>query len=143
MGQFSAGVPLKSKDDLVTGVTKYSLEKGQAQRDVDALLKVVRSDPSSSKPESSPGTSAGCSTRSMLPVTENRDGHVLTTRPTVLGGTVARRGRRMRRQPIGYDVCPRRVPSDSQSRSPASCFGHVRGRWSDSVTTKFADCTKQ
>jgi hypothetical protein len=31
---------LKSKDDLVTQVvTKYSLEKGQAQRDVDALLK--------------------------------------------------------------------------------------------------------
>ncbi len=31
---------LKSKDDLVTQVVaKYSLEKGQAQRDVDALLK--------------------------------------------------------------------------------------------------------
>jgi hypothetical protein len=31
---------LKGKDDLVTQVVaKYSLEKGQAQRDVDALLK--------------------------------------------------------------------------------------------------------
>ena len=31
---------LKSKDDLVTQiVAKYSLERGQAQRDVDALLK--------------------------------------------------------------------------------------------------------
>jgi len=31
---------LKSKDDLVTQVVaKYSLEKGQAQRDVDTLLK--------------------------------------------------------------------------------------------------------
>jgi hypothetical protein len=31
---------LKSKDDLVTQVVgKYSLEKDQAQRDVDALLK--------------------------------------------------------------------------------------------------------
>jgi hypothetical protein len=31
---------LKSKDDLVTQVVgKYSLEKAQAQRDVDALLK--------------------------------------------------------------------------------------------------------
>jgi hypothetical protein len=31
---------LKSKDDLVTQVVaKYSLEKGQAQRDVDALLR--------------------------------------------------------------------------------------------------------
>jgi hypothetical protein len=31
---------LKSKDDLVTQVvSKYSLEKDQAQRDVDALLK--------------------------------------------------------------------------------------------------------
>jgi hypothetical protein len=31
---------LKGKDDLVTQVVaKYSLDKGQAQRDVDALLK--------------------------------------------------------------------------------------------------------
>jgi hypothetical protein len=31
---------LKSKDDLVTQLeAKYSLERGQAQRDVDALLK--------------------------------------------------------------------------------------------------------
>jgi hypothetical protein len=31
---------LKGKDDLVTQVVaKYSLEKGQAQRDVDAVLK--------------------------------------------------------------------------------------------------------
>ena len=31
---------IKDKDDLVTQVVaKYSLEKGQAQRDVDALLK--------------------------------------------------------------------------------------------------------
>jgi hypothetical protein len=31
---------LKGKDDLVTQiVAKYSLERGQAQRDVDALLK--------------------------------------------------------------------------------------------------------
>ncbi len=31
---------LKGKDDLVTQVVaKYSLEKGQAQRDVDALLR--------------------------------------------------------------------------------------------------------
>jgi hypothetical protein len=31
---------LKSKDDLVSQVVaKYSLEKGQAQRDVDALMK--------------------------------------------------------------------------------------------------------
>ena len=31
---------LKSKDDLVSQVVaKYSIEKGQAQRDVDALLK--------------------------------------------------------------------------------------------------------
>jgi nucleotidyltransferase/DNA polymerase involved in DNA repair len=31
---------LKNKDDLVTQVVaKYSLEQGQAQRDVDALLK--------------------------------------------------------------------------------------------------------
>jgi hypothetical protein len=31
---------LKSKDDLVSQVgAKYSLDKGQAQRDVDALLK--------------------------------------------------------------------------------------------------------
>ena len=31
---------LKGKDDLVTQVVaKYSIEKGQAQRDVDALLK--------------------------------------------------------------------------------------------------------
>ena len=31
---------LKSKDDLISQVVaKYSLEKGQAQRDVDALMK--------------------------------------------------------------------------------------------------------
>jgi hypothetical protein len=40
--EFSA---LKGKDDLVTQlVAKYGLEKAQAQRDVDALLKGRRSD---------------------------------------------------------------------------------------------------
>jgi hypothetical protein len=40
--KFSAAevIALKSKDDLVTGVqSKYSLDKTQAQRDVDAFAK--------------------------------------------------------------------------------------------------------